>query len=135
MPDHILFSTTIQVRVSDINYGGHVGNDRYLTFAHEARVRFLAEMGFTELDVDGVGIILTDAVLQFKSEAFLGESLEISIGLNNFTKVGCQMYYRIQCGDRLVALVQTGIVFFQYDLKKIAAVPETFTSALESIKD
>ena len=32
-----LFITTIHVRIGDINYGGHVGNDAILSIIHEAR--------------------------------------------------------------------------------------------------
>ena len=36
-----VFKTTLQVRVDDVNYAGHLGNDSVLTLCQEARVRFL----------------------------------------------------------------------------------------------
>ena len=36
------FSCEMVVRTTDLNYGGHLGNDRLLSLVHEARVAFLA---------------------------------------------------------------------------------------------
>ena len=44
------FQTEITVRVTDLNYGGHLGNDKLLSLIHEARVAFLACFGFSEMD-------------------------------------------------------------------------------------
>jgi len=44
-PASFQFSCQLPVRITDINYGGHVGNDRLLVFAHEARMRFLQHYG------------------------------------------------------------------------------------------
>jgi acyl-CoA thioester hydrolase len=125
-PDRIHFSTRLQVRVSDLNYGGHLGNDRVLTLAHEARVLFFRSMGYTELDIEGVGIIMTDAAVVYKSEAFLGEELTIDVHVTELSRVGGVLLYRLSCGERLVALVRTGIVFYNYSAKKIAEVPDAF---------
>ena len=38
-----VYRTNLQVRVDDINYGGHLGNDSVLTLCHEARIRFFRE--------------------------------------------------------------------------------------------
>lgn len=53
IPGRFQFSTDIRVRISDINYGMHVGHDSFLTITHEARVRFLKSLGATEGDVFG----------------------------------------------------------------------------------
>ena len=58
IPDNFAFETQIPIRITDLNYGGHLGNDKYLTLIHEARVQFLEHYGFSEMDVDGVGIIM-----------------------------------------------------------------------------
>ena len=67
LPENFSFSTDVRVRVSDINYGNHLGNDALLSLVHEARLQFLQSRGFSELDIDGCGLILTDAVIVYKS--------------------------------------------------------------------
>ena len=61
MPDKWAFSTEIEVRVTDLNYGNHLANQQFLAYAQEARVRFFATYGFTELDFGGVSLIQADA--------------------------------------------------------------------------
>ena len=41
LPERFPFSTELRVRITDVNYGGHMGNDSLLGLLHEARVRFL----------------------------------------------------------------------------------------------
>jgi len=57
LPERFQFVTEIPLRITDINYGGHLGNDALLSLLHEARVQFLRQYGFTEMNVDGRSII------------------------------------------------------------------------------
>jgi acyl-CoA thioesterase FadM len=128
LPSTFPFSTEITVRISDINYGGHLGNDTVLSLMHEARARLLEEHGFTELNINGLGLIMVDAAVVYKSESFHGDSLIIEICLDNFTKYGCDFIYKItkkQTG-REVARAKTGMVFFDYQKRKLVEAPETF---------
>ena len=128
LPAQFHFTTEIPIRISDINYGGHLGNDSVLSIIHESRIRFLMDKGYSEFDVEGVGIIMTDAAIVFKSEAFYGESVRIQIGLKDFSKFGCDLYYMIREREsgREVAHAKTGIVFFNYQERKLVPVPEKF---------
>ncbi|KXK28686.1 MAG: esterase [Bacteroidetes bacterium OLB12] len=97
LPDKFIFETQLTVRVSDLNYGNHVGNDRMLTLMQEARVLFYQSLGFkNEISFDGnVGQVIADAVVVYKSESFLGDVLKIEIAIADWTKYGFDMYYRI----------------------------------------
>lgn len=54
LPEKFHFTTEIVVRVSDLNYGNHVGNDRILTLMQEARTLFYRSMGFeSEVKLEG----------------------------------------------------------------------------------
>lgn len=129
-PETAQFSTELNVRITDLNYGGHLGNDSVLSLLHEARVRFLEHLGYTEMDVEGVGTIMSDAAIQFKSEAFYGEKLTIDIAVENFTRAAMDIYYKLSCGTRIVAIAKTGIVFYNYDKKKVVSIPEVFLRKL-----
>lgn len=128
LPDDFVFSTEIPLRIGDINYGGHLGNDRVLALLHEARVRFLMANDFSELDVDGAGIIMSDSVIVYRSEAFYGETMVVDVAVTDFTRVGCDLVYRISDkeSEREVVRAKTGIVFFDYDKRKTVAVPQAF---------
>ena len=132
LPEKLGFSTDIEVHVGYINYGNHVGNDSMLTLIQEARMRFLKSMGYTELAIEGRGIVLADAAVQYKSEAFHGEVLTIDVGVADFNKYGCDIFYRVYkkaTADgpaREVAHAKTGIVFFDYSVRRPVEVPPAF---------
>lgn len=128
LPDKFKFSTEVQVRISDINYGGHLGNDATLSLIHEARLRFLNKYGFSESDIDGVGLIMVDAVVIYKSEGFYSDALKIDVTVVDLSKSGCDFIYRItnKLTSKEVARAKTGIVFFDYKKRKVVTVPKKF---------
>jgi YbgC/YbaW family acyl-CoA thioester hydrolase len=132
-PDKYLFTAKITTRITDLNYGGHVGNDRIFAFMHDARVQFIRFLGYkSELDFDGLGNIQTDAAISYKAEVFAYEELEIEVGVMDLNKYGCDFVYRFTKSDgKLAAIGKTGIVFFDYEKKKIAKMPESFLKKIE----
>ena len=96
LPESFSFSTSFAVRITDLNYGAHVGNDTVLSFIHEARVRYLQSLGYTELNLEGVGLIMSDAALVFKNEIYYGDELLISIQAVEFSRVGFDLIYKIE---------------------------------------
>jgi acyl-CoA thioester hydrolase len=132
LPEYWLFRTHLTVRVGDINYGGHLGNDRVLAFAHEARVRWLAELGLSEKDVGGVGLIMADAVLTYHREAFMGDELQIALGAADVRRSSFDLIFwfsRLDDGEE-IARVKTGMVCFDYDARKAARLPADFARCL-----
>ena len=130
LPETFIYATDIRLRVSDINYGGHMDNNAVLSLVHEARVRFLESHGYSELDVDGVGIIMVDAVIQYKSEAFYGQTLPFEVAVCGIGRIGCDVFYRItdrETGAE-VARAKTGIAFLDYATRKPKRMPEGFRS-------
>jgi acyl-CoA thioesterase FadM len=133
LPKQFSFSTDIQVRISDINYGNHLGNDALLALVHEARLQCLKAHGFSEMDIGGRGLMLTDAVIIYKSQGFHGDVLTINVAAADFNKYGCDFIFKIDRQDngREVARAKTGIVFFDYSKQKIAPVPEVFAAVFQ----
>lgn len=132
LPEKLLFSTEITLRISDINYGGHMGNDVVLSLVHEARIRFLNSLGFSESNIDGAGMIMFDAAVQYKSQAFYGTTLLIEVGIENIIRSGCDFLYRItnKVSGTEIARAKTGLAFFDYQNNKMIAVPDKFKASL-----
>lgn len=135
LPQKFIFKTELALRITDINYGGHLGNDSLLSIIHEARVRFLNHLGYSESNLEGNGIIMIDAAIQYKSEGFYGDSLIIEIDVNSFSGIGCDFVYRItnKSNGKEIALAKTGIVFFNYEKRKTVSVPSKFVLKIESL--
>ena len=72
LPEKFIFKTEITVRVSDLNYGNHVGNDRVLTLMQEARTLFYRSLGFeNEVKLEGsIGQIVSDVSIVYTAESF-----------------------------------------------------------------
>ncbi|HOB61515.1 MAG TPA: thioesterase family protein [Candidatus Competibacteraceae bacterium] len=128
LPADFPFATELRVRITDVNYGGHLGNDALLGLLHEARVRFLAHYQLSELNIHGCGIIMADSVIVYKSEAFPGELLSIAVAVTDFNRYGCDFVYRVteKTSQREVARAKTGIVFFDYQRRAVQRVPQPF---------
>lgn len=135
-PDKYLFTTEVPIRISDINYGGHLGNDSILSMAQEARIRFLNQFGFSELNIDGVGIIMTDAGVNYFSQGFYGDILIIDLAVTDFSRVGCDLFYRMvnKKSAKIIAIVKTGITFYDYQKNKVTPIPSKFKEAIASLE-
>ena len=128
LPEVIHFSTAIPIRITDINYGNHLANNKVLSICHEARVQFFINYGFEELNIDGVGVIMSDTGIQFLKEAKYGDTLIIDMSIANISKCTFDLFYhlKIETSKVTVAKVKTGMVFYNYDLGKIVAMPAVF---------
>lgn len=135
LPEKFVFRTELPIRITDINYGGHLGNDSLLSIIHEARLRFLNHNGYSESNIEGIGIIMIDAGIQYKSEGFYGDELFIEVAVTDFTSIGCDFVYRLSSKNskKEIALAKTGIVFFDYEKRKTALVPLEFRKKIEGM--
>lgn len=135
LPENFSFSVSIPIRITDLNYGGHVGNDAILSLVHEARMQYLRQFGYTEIKLEGIGLIMADAGIEFKNELFYGDVVITSVFCSNFSKVGFDMYYKLEKeinGSRkIVAAVKTGMIGYDYINKKITAIPEEVKAKLQ----
>jgi acyl-CoA thioester hydrolase len=128
LPEAFTFSTIIPIRITDLNYGGHVGNDTFLSLIQEARQQFLKHHGYGELFFAGVGLIMADAAIEFKKEMNYGDSIKISVAVDGFDKLGFDIFYLLEIihpeKNILAGKAKTGMICYDYAAKKKAAVPE-----------
>ena len=128
LPDTFKFSASISIRITDLNYGGHVGNDTFVSLLQDARQQFLAQYGYSELSFEGCGLILADAAIEYKKELNYGDSLKISVTATGFDKYGFDLFYKMEIitstGTILAGKVKTGMLCYDYKNKKLVSVPE-----------
>jgi acyl-CoA thioester hydrolase len=135
-PEKILATVTIPVRITDLNYGNHVGNDSFVAIIHEARVQWLKQHSLSELNTGGAGLIMSDLAIEFKSESFYGDSIEVKIAAGEISRVGFELYYQLsvtrEAQTVLLANAKTGMICYDYSIKKVVAIPEKFKVYLSS---
>jgi acyl-CoA thioester hydrolase len=136
LPENFTFSTTITIRVTDLNYGGHVGNDTFLSLIHEARQQFLISHGYKELEIAGIGLIMADVAIEFRKELNYGDNVKISVAAKDFDRLGFDLFYKMEImnGEEITICgkAKTGMICFNYPEKKKVPVPEEVISRLSN---
>ncbi|MBH8559763.1 thioesterase family protein [Hymenobacter negativus] len=133
LPAAFPFATDIPVRITDLNYGGHLGNDALLGLLHEARVHFLRSVGL-DSDYDAVtklGLIMVDVAVEYKGEAFHGDVLRFQMAGNDLSKYGFDVVYHVhnQAGKE-IARAKTGMLCFDYNIRKLRPLPPELAARL-----
>ena len=130
LPAAFSFAVRLPVRITDLNYGAHLGNDALLGLLHEARVQFLAHLGEPEYNpATKRGFIMADVAVEYKGEGFHGDVLTIDMAAHEAHKYGFDIMYRVQNQDgKLVALAKTGMLCFDYNTRKLRGLPEALAA-------
>lgn len=125
MPASLPFRTQLPVRITDVNYGGHLGNDAVLSLVHEARVQFLASLGYSEQNIEGAAVIMADAQVVYRSEGHYGDLLHASVGFGEIDGVSFEIYTLLSHAStgNEVARVKTTLVCYDYAARKPLPVP------------
>ena len=121
LPTKSIASFNIPVRITDINYGNHVGNNSIVEIIHESRVQFLQHHQFTELDAGGTGLILNELLVEFKNESFYGDTLNAKIFVGEISKKSFEIYYQLialRSENIVIAHAKTGMVCYNYSERK-----------------
>jgi len=134
LPKKFHYSTTTDVRITDINYAGHLGNDKVLSIIHDARMRFFNHYGYSEDNVEGLNTIMNNAAIQYKSQGFYGDRLLIEMAASDFNPYGFDVIYKItnEATGKEIARATTGIVFFDYTAERMQPIPEKFKKLFET---
>ena len=137
--DQFYYSTTLTVRVTDINAANHLGNESMISMISEARARFLFEFGVAETARDGTGtgtgIIVTDLAATYRAEAYARDQLLFEVGVMDFNKYGGDLTFRITRprDKKLIAMAKSGFVFFNYKSSQVAAMPDDFRARFDRV--
>lgn len=133
-----IFQTTIPVRITDINYGNHLANDKVLGIAHEARVQWLKSLFLSEMDIGGCALIMADAMLRYQRQAYHGDVLNICLYPDHVAERSFDLLYRMtvsrQGAEEPIAVVKTAMVAYDYRINKVKPIPEAFRKILSEYK-
>ena len=134
LPEPKLFETEITVMISDINYGNHLGNDRVLSYMQETRLRYFQSLGYRdELQIEGVGTIQADAMIEYRGEAFQADRIRCELFIGDIGRRSIDFYYLLSQAktEQVVAKGKTGIAFYDYGLGSTVSVPAGFLEKVD----
>ncbi len=130
------FETEYKVIVSDINYGGHMGNERALIIFQQARMEWLNSIGYDEADIEGKGLIQLESHVYYLKEVFMGEKLLCRITGVQPERITFNIEYEIIKENNEVAIKgTTKMAVFDYEKKKIARIPKEFLEKAVNINE
>jgi acyl-CoA thioester hydrolase len=136
LPLHFPFSTMFTIRISDLNYAGHVGNDSFLSLIHDARERFLKAHGYTELSIAGVGLVMADVAIEYKKELHHSDRVKISVAAGGFDKLGFDVFYLLELETEnkniIAGKAKTGMICYDFTQKKRMPVPQEVATRLNN---
>ncbi|MBL4821815.1 MAG: acyl-CoA thioesterase [Gammaproteobacteria bacterium] len=132
-PEEFIYSMERTVGISEVNYARHMDSVAMIKIIHEARLQFLANLGFTESNIYGLGMVVTDLAIDFRSESFANDLLVIGVGVSKFNKYGFDIGFQVtnHALETVVCIAKMGVVFFDFDKHKLAELPRAFESILE----
>ncbi|HSU49698.1 MAG TPA: thioesterase family protein, partial [Segetibacter sp.] len=83
---------------------------------------------YSEFDFEGIGLIMADSAIEYKRELKHGDEIKFSVAAKGFDKIGFDIFYKVEVKTGgewvLAAKVKTGMISFNYSLKKKVPVPE-----------
>ena len=131
-PEKTFFRMERKVGLSEVNYAKHLDSVSMVKILHEARLQFLASLGFTESNIYGLGLVVTDLTIDYRSESFANDLLVIDVGASLFNRYGFDIGLKVsnEALDSVVCVGKFGVVFFDFDRHKIARVPAAFKTLL-----
>ncbi|MDR1834344.1 MAG: acyl-CoA thioesterase [Fusobacteriaceae bacterium] len=128
-----MYTYSYTIGKEDINYGGHVGNERALLFFQHARMGLFESLGYSELDIgDGVGIIQKVSHVEYARELYDGDSIRVRIDGLKKERASFTLHYTITGGGDVAITGYTQLVAYDYKARKIKRVPAEF---LEKVAD
>jgi YbgC/YbaW family acyl-CoA thioester hydrolase len=128
------FEFNTRIRITDINYGNHVSYASYLLFFQDARIAYLKNIGCSELDIHGVGMIISEANCKYKRELLLGDEIVIKCKITNLKSKGFEMEYVIEREGKVCAEGKTINLAFDYKAGKITHLPEKFVADVKAFE-
>ena len=132
LPDQFVFTMEHPVGISEVNYARHLDSVSMVNIIHEARLQFLASLGFTEANIYGLGLMVTDMAIDYQSESFANDLLIIDVAPGALNRYGFDFFFQITntAQDRVVCSAKVGVVFFDFDKHQIAQIPKAFKEKL-----
>jgi len=123
--ENFRFTTSIEVRYSDLDAQGHLNHARYLTFMEQARFKYIMALGLWAdvHDFNAVGQIVAEAACTYKRPVLLDQIVEVGVRIARMGNKSMDMEYRMTVAGEVVATGRTVQVTYDYAAGKSIPIP------------
>lgn len=126
-PEKVEFSTEIPIRKIDLSMDLHVSFASILDLVFEAHLQFFEFLGYSVTNIHGKSIIFANLSIDYQGELFYRDMVKIETGIDNMQEKYMDLYFRLQKDqNKPVATVKIRVLFFDYSLRKVVAIPKEF---------
>ena len=129
-----IFSFPIRVYYEDTDAGGIVYYANYLKFAERARTEYLRHLGINQegmLKEQGIGFVVRDCHISYKSPAKLDDALNITCKVAELKGVSAKMEQKLYRGDTILAEIEITLVFLSLATMRPTKIPEKIVKLME----
>ncbi|MCE8020240.1 acyl-CoA thioesterase [Halomonas sp. MCCC 1A11036] len=132
----IVHRQPLSVRITDMNYGRHLGHDTLVSLLHEARIQAFGSLGLTEWDMGGFPSVVVDLAIQYQSEARWPDALVVETAIPGFTGKAIVVYHRVRHAEdgRPVATARLNLVLVDPSHGRSVAIPDAVRQAFVGVE-
>ncbi len=117
------YSTTIDLRFSDLDLYGHVNSAIYFTYLETARVKQFKDV-FEQLTSQGIFVVVVSAECNYKIPILLNDTVVVSGWISRIGNTSFDIEYKIHNGsEKIFATAKTTMVCIKGVLKRPTPVP------------
>ncbi|MCW4149449.1 thioesterase family protein [Halomonas sp. 18H] len=122
----------LAVRITDMNYGRHLGHDAVISLMHEARVQALASLGLSEGDMAGYPCVAADLAIQYQSESRWPDALVAETAIPEPSRKAISVYHRLrrEPDGRSVATARLTLMLVDPEAGRPVPVPDALIERL-----
>lgn len=131
-PEKTIYRQDTKVRIGDLNTANHLGFDSLVGILNDASVGFFKVNAIERGKPDGLGVIYTDLTVNYLSEVFYGDTLQIEMAVGDIGGKGFSLFFKVNSTEKekTVALAKIGVLFFDYQTRRTCDMPEQFRARI-----
>lgn len=119
------YSTTIELRFSDLDAYGHVNSAIYFTYLETARLKLFGDF-FREVSEQGIFAVVARAECDFKAPILLYDRVAVTVWVSRLGSSSFDLDYRLHDEQGTdYAIARTTMVCFDAVNKKAVPIPES----------
>ncbi|HSH48012.1 MAG TPA: thioesterase family protein [Halomonas sp.] len=122
----------LTVRITDMNYGRHLGHDAVISLLHEARANALEALGLSEADMGGYPSVAADIAVQYQAEARWPDALVVDTAIPAPARKVVTVYHRIrrESDARVVATARINLMLVDRQSGRPVTIPDAVRQRL-----
>ena len=130
------FSTSLEVRYSDLDAQGHLNHARYLSFMEQARFKYIIAVGLWSdvHDFSAVGQIVAEVTCTYKRPVLLGQMVEVAVRTSRLGNKSLDMEYRLTVDGVEAATGRTVQVAYDYAAERSIVIPDEWREKIAAFE-